>query len=246
MKLVQISDCHLFASAHTLGYGNINPALSLQSVLALALQQQPDGLLFTGDISGDDSAQSYQLFSDILTRCCPGVPWRVIPGNHDNNPYFDQALGANWLQAGQPWRLDGVMVHGLDTRYTGTQGIIVPHQLDAITKAIVSEPEINHVLAIHHHPVATNSWMDNHALHGVDALARWLTEQPVSLVLHGHIHADTQAELSATPILGVPSSSWQWQLSAEFGLAPSQAGLRLIESDENHRLSSRIIRIAAQ
>ena len=219
MKLIQISDCHLFASPELSAYGDINPAQSLSAVLVAAVEQQPDGLLFTGDISGDDSVASYQLFTTLLNRWGGEIPWRVIPGNHDNNAYFDQALKANWLQADTPWVLKGKYIHGLDTRLEGTLGVIDDRQLASVTANIARAPDAGHLLAIHHHPVATGSWMDKHALQNTAALTRWLSKHPVTAVLHGHIHAETQAQLSDTPVLGVPSSCWQWQLSSKFGLA---------------------------
>ena len=243
MKLIQISDCHLFASPELSAYGDINPAQSLTAVLIAALEQQPDGLLFTGDISGDDSVASYQLFITLLNRWAGGIPWRVIPGNHDNNPYFDQVLKANWLQSDTPWVFKGKYIHGLDTRLEGTLGMIDEKQLASVAGSIATAPDAGHLLAIHHHPVATGSWMDNHALQNTEALARWLAEQPVKAVVHGHIHAENQAQLSDIPVLGVPSSCWQWQLSSEFGLASEKPGLRVIEWAENGTFTSRIHRI---
>ena len=243
MKLIQISDCHLFASPELSAYGDINPAQSLTAVLVAAAEQQPNGLLFTGDISGDDSAASYQLFLRLLNRWAGRIPWRVIPGNHDNNAYFEQALKANWLQADTPWVLKGNYIHGLDTRLEGTLGMIDEEQLASVAASMARAPDAGHLLAIHHHPVATGSWMDKHALQNTAALTRWLSKHPVTAVLHGHIHAATQAQLSDIPVLGVPSSCWQWQLSAEFGLASEKPGFRVIEWAENGTFTSRLHRI---
>tara|TARA_B100000519_G_scaffold90782_1_gene78933 strand:- start:1013 stop:1750 length:738 start_codon:yes stop_codon:yes gene_type:complete len=243
MKLIQISDCHLFESPELSAYGDINPAESLSAVLVDAVEQQPDGLLFTGDISGDDSGASYQLFLSLLNQWGGEIPWRVIPGNHDNNPYFDQVLKANWLRADTPWILKGKYIHGLDTRLEETLGVIDEKQLANVAATITTAPEAGHLLAIHHHPVATGSWMDNHALQNTAALTRWLSKHPIKAVLHGHIHAETQAQLSDIPVFGVPSSCWQWQLSAKFGLASEKPGFRVIEWAENGTFTSRIHRI---
>lgn len=116
-------------------------------------------------------------------------------------------------------------------------------QLASVAASIATAPDAGHLLAIHHHPVATGSWMDNHALQNTVALARWLAEYPVKAVLHGHIHADNQAQLSDTPVLGVPSSCWQWQLSSKFGLASEKPGFRIIEWAEKGTFTTRIHRI---
>jgi len=243
MKLIQISDCHLFESPELSAYGDINPAQSLRTVLVAAVEQQPDGLLFTGDISGDDSRASYQLFLSLLNQWGGEIPWRVIPGNHDNNPFFEQTLRANWLKAEMPWILKGKYIHGLDTRLEGTLGMIAEKQLASVAANIARAPDAGHLLAIHHHPVATGSWMDNHALQNTAALARWLAKQPIKAVLHGHIHPKLRLSSAILRYLVCRLSCWQWQLSAEFGLASERPGFRVIEWAENGTFTSRIHRI---
>lgn len=243
MKLVQISDCHLFASPESSGYGGIKPAESLKAVLTQAIVERPDGLLFTGDITGDDSAASYQLFLHIVRSIAGDIPWRVVPGNHDNNRFFNDALGQYWLTANTPWHLRDTYLHGLDTRYEGTQGIVKQDQLLMVSQNISRLPNAIHLLAIHHHPVAISSWMDNHALHNTGALATWLEEQPVRAILHGHVHAETEKVLSRVPVFGVPSSSWQWQRSDEFGVATEAPGYRVVECAEPGVVTTLVHRI---
>ena len=242
MKLIQISDCHLFATPETVGYGNVKPAASLARVLVAAASHQPDGILFTGDISGDDSALSYHLFMQLIADNAPDIPWRVIPGNHDLNPFFDKLLKARWLTPDAPWHHNNAVIHGIDTRFEGTLGMIRPAELDRVASEIAARTDAIHLLALHHHPVATESWMDKHALHNIPFLTQWLLENPLAAVLHGHIHADTRTELSNTPVLGVPSSSWQWQLTTDFGIAEVPAGYRLIEC-HNHSVTTQVYRV---
>ncbi len=85
MTLIQISDCHLLESPARSGYGDINPLQSLETVLETVVSLDVDGVLVTGDISGDDSEQSYQHFIQAINQHLPDIPVKVIAGNHDNN-----------------------------------------------------------------------------------------------------------------------------------------------------------------
>ena len=102
MRLVQISDCHLLADKHQALY-DINPYDSLEQVLSLIAENPPNALIATGDISGDDSAESYGHFIALMTRYLPACPWRVIAGNHDSNAQFLPSLSGYVLEAGSSW-----------------------------------------------------------------------------------------------------------------------------------------------
>lgn len=229
MKLIQISDCHLLESPQRCGYGDINPLQSLAAVLDTLVSLDVDGVLVTGDISGDDSEQSYQHFIQAMNQYLPGIPVKVIAGNHDNNRFFDTLLAPWLLSSDTCWELGEWCIHGLDTRSTGTLGKIDSLQLDQVSTQMQKHANKQHLLAIHHHPVATQSWMDKHALHGVPELEYWLKQNPVQAIVHGHIHAENQTRLANTPVLGVPSTCWQWALTQEFGLADAAPGIRVFD-----------------
>lgn len=242
MKLIQISDCHLFQDKNKQGYGEVNPYQSLVRVLTVVKQAKPDGIIITGDISGDDSPESYQHLIGLMTDYCCNTPWRVIPGNHDNNPFFAQYFADYWLQAGVPWVLGEVALHGLDSRWQGTQGKVDKHQLALVEKAVKALPDLPSILAIHHHPVATRSWMDKHCLHDTTLLAQHLADVKPILLIHGHIHADHQTAMEHVPVLGVPSSGWQWALTESFSVDERSAGFRTIEYSTG-RLTTSVTRV---
>ena len=102
MKIVQISDCHLFADRDKIGYNNINPRLSLKHILTEVHLQQPDVLLITGDISADGSGQSYQHFYNLLREAKIDCRVGIIPGNHDNQTQLLANLPAQYLWLNNP------------------------------------------------------------------------------------------------------------------------------------------------
>ncbi|RDV27976.1 hypothetical protein DXV75_03130 [Alteromonas aestuariivivens] len=245
MRLLQITDCHLFADPQQVGPGNINPFQSLQKILSLALSLAPDGVLFTGDLSGDGSEQSYQHFAALAESWLREIPWYTIPGNHDLNPFYDEILHRKNLAVGSSWKFNGWLVHGLDTRWQGTRGRVCTHALNRIGDSIAANPNDGHILALHHHPLPSLSWMDRHDLENAEVLLNWLQSHTnLPLVVHGHVHAEMELHFGHSAILGAPASAWQWQLSEDFGVDPQAPGLRIIDLEHPNQWCSSIRRIA--
>lgn len=250
MRLVQLSDCHLLAQASRAGYGGIQPYASFQQCVALTASLAPDAVVLTGDISGDNSAASYAHCQAILSAGLGDIPWRVIPGNHDVNAHFAPALSHAQLNAGQPWSIGRWRLHGLDTcdhasdgRHAG--GFIQSIQLHRIARAIAEAPDAYHLLAMHHPPLLSYSWMDRHKLANPGYFEHWLSATPaVRAVLHGHLHHAGQQTLSHRPVWGAPSTCWQWAMTADFGVADAAPGLRIIELPDDGQLVTSIRRIA--
>lgn len=243
-RLVQLTDCHLCAD-HTRSFYNVNPYEALARVLRKVVAEKPDCVLITGDISGDDSRQSYQHFLTMMDHFLPDCPWRVIPGNHDANNAFDAALGDVQLKAGVPWTLPNWQVHGIDTRFVDARGRIDEKQIAAVTKAMEKNPHCEHLLALHHHIAPTDSWMDKHSLINSEVLLSWLGQNhKLGLLIHGHIHAPLQYNLDKKTVLAAPSTCWQWALNDTFAVDPSQPGYRLIELRDDGTWSSWIRRVA--
>lgn len=266
-RLLHITDCHLFADPDRTGYGDIKPYHSLARILSRVFNlcenepqteaydgsAQPttyapghiDGVIVTGDISGDDSKQSYLHFRQLIARYV-SVPLWVIPGNHDNNPYFSQLLGDLWLQAGTRQVFGQWCLHGLDTRTTGTQGIIDNDQLLSVSNAIAQQESRHHLLCIHHHVYPTGSWMDTHNLRNPERLINWLKHQrEVKALIHGHVHTPLRQFVDATkiPIFGAPSTSWQWQMSVDFSVSTLSPGYQILTLHPTGNLSVEIERI---
>ena len=91
VRLLQISDTHLFADASRDLLG-IPTAASFQAVLhAITELPQPyDVVLATGDLSQDHSAASYQRFAQEVTTLQKPVHW--LPGNHDHRVLMQNEL----------------------------------------------------------------------------------------------------------------------------------------------------------
>ncbi|MCU7553027.1 metallophosphoesterase [Alteromonas sp. ASW11-19] len=226
-RLIQLTDLHLYADKSRRGYADINPYDSFRQVLTSVRDRRPDGIIVTGDISGDDSAASYQHFLTLMDETVPATPWMVIPGNHDDNQAFDDALMDHQLTPRQPLALGNWQIHGLDTRFEGARGKVSARQLRETADTISQHVSQYHMVAIHHHIEPTLSWMDTHSLVNALTVRRWLQDTPgIRAVMHGHIHDASEHQLGAQVILSAPATCWQFAMTAKFGVTNDAPGFR--------------------
>lgn len=245
IRVIQITDCHLFADIHRSAYQKINPYISLQQVLACAQNLKPELVLVTGDISGDLSETSYQHFQTLWQQAGIPAAMHLIPGNHDEpvllRQFFRRQLA--WLQTSL--KLGNWHLHALDSYYRGTLGNVDEEQLTRLRERVNAAPDAFHLVAVHHHPIPCNSWMDKHQWCNREAFVALLDELPqIRLVIHGHVHADLTWQYGNSQVLACPSTCWQWRHTEEFAVDDKAPGLRLLELGANGQFNTRIIRVS--
>ncbi|MCC2617933.1 metallophosphoesterase [Aestuariibacter halophilus] len=242
--LIQFSDCHLFADVERSGYAQCNPYHSLAAVLADIARQPADAIVLTGDVLGEHDTTGYQHLSQLWQQADIGLPLHAIPGNHDEPDALMatssvQSMVDQGIPIGSHW-----MLHGLSSHYRGTLGQVTPDALDRLSARIAGHPERHHAVAVHHHPVAVNGWMDRHAWVNREAFATWLAAHPqVKFVLHGHTHMATEQTLASTAILGCPSTCWQWANGAEFAVSDERPGYRMIHLGSDGQWTTTVKRV---
>ncbi|MCV2883598.1 metallophosphoesterase [Aestuariibacter sp. AA17] len=244
VKIVQISDCHLFENPHKNGYNDINPADTLRKTLRKLVAHQPDLLMVTGDISGDRSEASYLAFLHIVNDILPDIPMRIVIGNHDNPDLVNSLLAEYVLHAGEPVTHGNWHIHGLNSFYQKAEGFVSHTQLEQVKALVLQHPNDFHMLAVHHHPLPTHSWMDKHAWINREACLALIESTPqIRGLMHGHIHADKQARIAQCDIFAAPSTCWQFALTPSFAVTDESAGFRLFSLHPDGTLHTSVERI---
>ena len=90
MKIIQITDFHLYKDPKQRLYGLVNTNDTLLDVLAVVKKEKPDLVIASGDLSDDGSKESYQRLQVYLSELNCDV--YTIYGNHDHPANFDQYL----------------------------------------------------------------------------------------------------------------------------------------------------------
>lgn len=243
-RLVQITDCHLFADTEKFGYGDVNPYFSLQKVLEKVVCEVPDIVLVTGDISGDLSEKSYQLFKELWQQSSCQAQLAVIPGNHDSEQNLNDVFGELELSASSGILVGNWQIHGANTHYRGTLGKLSEQDLLQLELTIKYAPDINHLIAVHHHPIVTGGWMDRHEWLNADAFVEMLSHYPqVRAVVYGHIHQESEVSKNGCRYLACPSTCWQYTSTADFSVCDSSPGYRILDLAEDGRFETRIVRL---
>jgi Icc protein len=247
MKIIQISDCHLFADAHKVSYNNINPFRSLEQILAGVKLHEPDVLLVTGDISGDSSGQSYQHFSKLIHEAKINCQVGIIPGNHDSQDQLTANIPKEYLWLNNPRLIlpNQWHIHLLNTQDQQTIGRISEVSLRSLTEYLSIHSNDYHLLAAHHHPIPCGGWMDKHEWtnrHNFNAVVAQY--ESVKGVVYGHIHMAIEQQKDQCLYMACPSTCWQFANKESFATTDLLPGYRVINLLKNGQITTSIHRLA--
>ncbi len=229
--VAQITDMHLFADAHQQLLG-VPTLASFQAVLRQvdALEQRPDLLLLTGDLSQDGQDSSYRLLQSLVSPL--DIPTYWLPGNHDCVPVMEDVLrGTELIRPEKSFHAAGWNFVLLNSQVPGkVQGALAAAELSRL-ETMLQQSDQPTVVALHHPPlVMASDWLDGSALQNPAALFAVLDRYPqVKLVLFGHVHQDYNQARRQVQYLGTPSTSIQFEpCSSAFALDSAAPGFRLL------------------
>ena len=245
-KIIQITDPHIFKEENGCLLG-LQTRKSLNAVIDDVQKQaiKADLILATGDISQDQSPESYQYFSQAMDQL--GVPICWIPGNHDDVHKMAEYLdGDNFFQAkkiniGQ-WQII-LLDSSLDGQVYGRLG---REQRIFLTNAIQSHQAEYLLPVLHHHPVDIQcQWLDPLGLEDAEELFEILdTSSAVRGLLWGHIHQMYDQFRGKIRLLATPSSSVQFKpLSKDFAADSESPGYRILELENDGSIETQVRRI---
>lgn len=229
MRVVQITDAHLYADTQARSRAGV-PWRQFQQVLSAVVAEKPDIVLFTGDISQDESAASYALAVQMLEQL--SCPWYWLPGNHDQpelmaaeRPLVDQVDVGSWR------------ILLLNTQVEGKPfGELGSEQLDLLDERLQVDVRPT-LIAMHHPPVDVGAvWMDAIGLQDRNAFWQLLSKHPhIKIILFGHVHqayAEHHSVGEATiDVYGCPAMADQFLPGADqFAIdEASRPGYRVID-----------------
>ncbi len=246
LLVAQITDTHLFAEVESKVFG-VTTHNSLQTVIEKlsALQPQPDILLLTGDLSQDETSQSYEFLASFIAPLNISAYW--LPGNHDNLPIMEQVLQQPPINATKSFQTGGWNFLLLSSLVPGcVYGEISKQSLDWLKLQLEQITNLPTLVALHHPPCLIDSeWMDNINLRNYEEFLAVVDRYPqVKLVLFGHIHQEFDTQRQGVRYLGSPSTCVQFQpKSKEFTIDKQvQPGFRLINLFVDGTYNTEIVR----
>lgn len=248
IKLIQITDTHLYAEADGMLLG-VNTRDSFHAVVDAITQAEfdYDAILATGDISQDHSEISYTEFESGIVPLEKPCYW--LPGNHDYQPNMSSVMPSDQIQPvshallGQHWQI--VL---LDSQVVGVPyGRLSEQQLNFLDSVLTKYSSRHSLVILHHHPVlAGSAWLDHHTLKNDDDLWQVLDKHSnVKALLCGHIHQDLNLNHNGVQVMASPSTCVQFKPNSDdFAVDNLSPGWRELELYDNGELVTRVSRLS--
>ncbi len=252
LRIVQLTDCHLFEDSARELRGHLNwPRFT--SVLSHVREHVGhfDLLVISGDLAHDELPATYALVRRELGEWAPRV--RIVPGNHDLRAGLRDEFPESSEMPGervtfrQAW--DSWQVIGLDTQRPGeVAGSFGAEQLEWLRGQLAATRALSTVLVFHHPPVSVQSaWLDAIGLQDAAAFAETVREfTQVRLLLCGHVHQELTASLGDVPVCTTPAVGPQFRpRSAELVVETAPPGYRLLDLHAAGRWTTSVIRLGS-
>ncbi|MGV9770236.1 phosphodiesterase [Microbacterium sp. NPDC003461] len=206
--LVHLSDTHLLAGGAALG-GRYAVEEHLRETLARVeqLEQRPDALVFTGDLTDLGEPDAYARLRGIVEPVAErmGAPVVWVAGNHDERPELRRdLLGLD--PTGEPvtgvWDLGGLRLIALDSTVPGWHhGEVDAAQLEWLRDELATPAPLGTILALHHPPLPSHvPLFDILELREQDALADVIRGTDVRGILAGHLHYSMSGTFVGVPV----------------------------------------------
>ncbi|KEY91054.1 3',5'-cyclic adenosine monophosphate phosphodiesterase [Candidatus Photodesmus blepharus] len=247
IKLLQITDTHLFARAN----GNLLSIKTLDSFRAVldAIVEndiQFDIILATGDISQDHSAKSYQRFVDGVSVLKQPCLW--LPGNHD-----DKLSMWSGVPSKRIFNLEHVLLSEhwqiimLDSQVIGVPyGYLRRRQIELLDRKLSQYHNYHTLVLLHHHPLLVGSiWLDRHSLKDSKKFWKVIDKyDTVRVVLCGHVHQNMDQYFNNVRVLSTPSTCVQFKPNSNnFALDKLSPGWRELELHTDGSISTKVQRL---
>ena len=193
--VLQISDTHLRAAAHT--PADRDPDASLMATIDAVRDVRADLVLLTGDLADDGSLAALERLragvGDLSTTLL------AVAGNHDDLDSVRSVFGSvDTVEAGR-WRVMGVetIIPGQD------HGSVDVEKLTERLDRVDDRPTL---IALHHPPLSTST-NPMFQLIGAEPMLAALRDRPhVRAIVSGHLHEVFDRREGDLQIYGAPSS----------------------------------------
>ena len=225
MLIAQITDPHIKAKGK-LAYQKVDTENNLRRCVThvQSLVPRPDLVLVTGDLTDFGRPEEYALFRTLMAPL--GIPFYVIPGNHDTREGMRQAFtdhlylppDGDYLQ----YAIEDYAVRliGLDTTVPGRpEGKLCADRLFWLDTVLKQEPLKPTLLFMHHPPIETGiEHMDVQNCQDGKALGDLLEDHSqVFQLLCGHVHRPIHTQWRGVTVTIAPSASHYVALDVQPG-----------------------------
>lgn len=247
LRVVQLSDCHLFADTEGKLLG-LNTQFSLDRVLDLIRAEQPniDLMLATGDLAQDASFEAYKRLNDALDTFDTPCYW--LEGNHDKPAPMLDVLSER-LDKMSPCVIDvgNWTIVMLDSTIPGdVPGELYDDDIAFLDCSLKSAKGEHVLVCLHHHPIPMGcKWLDTQVVASAGRFFDTIDQYPsVRAVIWGHVHQEYAGERNGVKLYSVPSTCVQFKpFSDDFAVEKTPPGYRWLDLYDDGRIDTQVSRV---
>lgn len=251
LRVIQVSDCHLFRNPEASLLG-VNTEASLQAVLQhiQANEKGVDLLLLTGDLSQDRSCESYERMATYAAELALPTAW--VAGNHDDGPLLDEVFcEAGLTKQSQVMLGAWQFILLCSAQPHEVAGFLSAETLKLLDTSLSQHPQCYQSIVFHHQPLLVNTqWMQHLGLLNREAfwevLNRHHAHYPntIKAVIFGHVHQALHVELQGVSCYSAPATCFQFKTgSDEFQLDDLPQGYRWYHFYPSGKIETGVIRL---
>jgi len=251
-RILQITDCHLFADRRELRGIPTWPRLIAVLDEIRNRFSEFDCLVVTGDTAHDEIKETYTEFREALGELTDRV--FLIPGNHDNRDAMVQVFPDRCRLADGHLtfqnRLGDWQLIGLDSHLPGeVAGRLGQAQINCLEESLSGTENRPVVLFVHHPPVLIHShWVDEIGLEdGAELIRRVSRFSNVKLICSGHVHQESVTATGGPTVLTAPAVGPQFRPRMNVMQIDSlPPALRVIDLNPDGTWSAQVVRVEVE
>ena len=225
----------------------VDTQASLERVLCEVRQSKIkiDAVVATGDLAHSPKKDIYERFFETV-KSYFDLPLLCIPGNHDVLSEMKRACLPM-----DPLNIDAWSIVWLDSHQDESTPASVSATDEAFLLESIESAKGSSLLIATHHPLLDvgSPWLDKHKIREVDRLFELVNKSPdiqsgfksVKGFIFGHAHQDVDSSVQGIPVLGCPSTCFQFRpYTSTFALNSETPGCRILRL--GNKLESEVYR----
>lgn len=247
LRVVQISDCHLFSSTEGRLLG-LNTEDSLRLVLEKVKREQTniDVILATGDIAQDATEVAYKRFQQHLAQFDAPNYW--LQGNHDITQPILNTLNHQSHLSPCIIKFDKWQIIMLNSSVEcEVPGKFKSEELAFLKTALEQSTGYHVMVCLHHHPVPMGcKWLDTQVVRNATDFWQVIDQfSHIKAIVWGHVHQESDRMRNNVRLLSVPSTCVQFKpLSDDFAVDEDVSpGYRWFDLYDNGDIETQVSRV---
>ena len=229
IKIIQITDTHLFKNK-TFSLNSVNTNSSFELIINKAKLDliDSDAIFLTGDLSQDESKESYELISESLSKLNKKIFW--IPGNHDSLINMRSVFNTKQNFYKEPVLLTPLWDFiFLNTKKNNQEYGYLPCEELLIIKNELSKNRKNPIaIVMHHHPVEVQTpLIDDYILQNREEFFKIVLGSNVNLIICGHVHNDYSFKYKNICIEAAPATCFQFKKNSSQFITENKIGYKI-------------------